>query len=79
MCWWMCIYVNKADKWGSEAIQTCPLHGHVTALKSQGYRWALNPESEFCEVIGQILLHGVTVVLHWLIRDALAGEDSHRE
>lgn len=41
------------------------------------------PENEFCEVIGQILLHGVTVMLHWLVREAggkaFVGKDSHRE
>lgn len=47
-----------------------PLHGRVTAQEIRGYGWGPNPEGEFCEVIGQILLHGVTVVLHRLVREA---------
>lgn len=67
MCWWMCICVNKTDGWASVALQMRHLHGHVTAQEIQGYRWGPNPESE---VIGQFLLHGVAVMLHWLVREA---------
>lgn len=42
----------------------------LTAQDIQGYRLGQIPESEFCEVIGQILLHGVTVMLHRLSRKA---------
>lgn len=64
---------------GLSGIKTRPLHGHVTAREIRGYRWSQTPESEFCEVIGRILLHGVTVMLHWLIGEALVGKDSDRE
>lgn len=61
--------VNKADGWGSVALQTRPLRGHVAAREIRGYRCP-NPQSESCEVIGQFFLHGVTVMLHWLVGEA---------
>lgn len=76
---WVHMCVKKANGWGSVALQTRALHVHVTAQEIRGYRWGPTPEREFCEVIGWILLYGVAVMLHWLIREALVGEDSHRE
>lgn len=76
---WVHTCVKKANGWGSVALQTRPLHVHVTAREIRGYRRGPTPEREFCEVIGWILLYGVAVMLHRLIREALVGQDSHRE
>lgn len=74
------MFVNKADGWGSVALQTCPPSWSCDKCeRSEATGGAPNPESEFCEVIGWILLHGVAVVLHWLVREAFVGKDSHRE
>lgn len=72
----VCVCENKADGRGSLPLQTRPLHGRVTAQEIQGYKLGPIPESESCEVIGWILLHRVTIVLHRLIGEALVGKDS---
>lgn len=79
MCWCMYVCVNKADGWGSVALQKKSPSWSLTAQEIQGYRWGQIPESEFCEVIGQIFLHGVTIMLHRLGRKALVGKNSHRK
>ena len=71
MCMCVCVCVCKADGRGSVALQTRPLHWSCdSAGDLRLFRCSPNPDSEFCEVIGQILLHGVTVMLHWLVGDA---------
>lgn len=70
--------VDKADGRDSVALQYMPNRGNVTAQEIRGHN--IGPrllKVSLCEVIGQILLHGVAVMLHWLIGDTLGGEDSH--
>lgn len=58
--------VNKADGWGSDLLQMGLLSWSRDCTGNpRATSWA---QSSY-EVIGQILLHGVTVMLHWLIRE----------
>lgn len=59
---------NALPSWSCDDAERSEATGGAQVLKGG-----------FCEVIGQIRLHGVAVMLHWLVGEALVGKDSHGE